>query len=152
VEFGETAGGSWLGQLAGDLQQSLDRRELSFVIEGAQLRSTNLVQFGSNPAPVLNPVPVCHSCRLERVRRIHHRPDDDSFWQRCDSTSTSGWPWHTTAADVSRYFVFFGPMLRMKTRICHISLSERVFLYGSMSALLSMPSRMTQKISPSVDP
>ena len=30
-------------------------------------------------------------------------------------------------AVAARYF-FFGPMLRMKTTICHISFSERVFL------------------------
>ena len=34
---------------------------LSFVIEGTQLRSADLLEFGSDPAPVLNPVPVCHS-------------------------------------------------------------------------------------------
>jgi hypothetical protein len=65
VEFSETAGGSWLGELAGDLQQSLNRRQLSFVIKGTQFRSTDLVKLRSDPVPVLNPVPVCHSLRLE---------------------------------------------------------------------------------------
>jgi hypothetical protein len=32
------------------------------------------------------------------------------------------------ARRLPHYFLFFGPMLRMKTTICHVSFSESVFL------------------------